>query len=193
MMPPAKKLQNLRWLVARVLLRLGVPLRLNSPDRVVLEQQILPYFAASADFRRVLFVGCDWYTQSYERLFRGKDYVTIEIDATRRPFGAKRHIVGSLADLGSHFTPRALDLIVCNGVFGWGLDAKDDCAKAFAECAAALRVGGVLVLGWDDVPEHRPFDPMPLLERAGFRPSVFPPLGAARHTVERHVYDFLTA
>ena len=52
------------------------------------EQQVLPYFIASAEFRRVLFVGCDWYTKNYERLFRGKEYVTVEVDPARRPFGA---------------------------------------------------------------------------------------------------------
>ena len=106
MMPAAKHVQSLRWLVARVLLGVGVPLRLRSPDRGVFEREILPYFTMSAEFRRVLFVGCDWYTQRYERLFRGKEYVTIEVDPARRPFGAKRHIVGSLADLGHHVRTR---------------------------------------------------------------------------------------
>ena len=185
-------MQSLRWLVARVLLAVGVPLRLRSPDRDVFEHEILPYFTMSAEFRRVLFVGCDWYTQRYERLFRGKEYVTIEVDPARRPFGAKRHIVGSLADLGHHVGHGELDLILCNGVFGWGLDSRDECSRAFAACAGALRSGGVLVVGWDDVPEHRPFDPATLPELARLHPWVFPPLGAARWTVERHIYDFFT-
>ena len=192
MMPVPKNVQALRWLVARALLAIGVPLRLSSPDRAILEREILPYFIASTEFRRVLFVGCDWYTQRYERLFRGKEYVTIEVDPARRPFGAKRHIVGSLADLGRHFKRGELDLILCNGVFGWGLDSRDESSRAFAACATALRTGGVLLIGWDDVPEHRPFDPMTLPELARLRPWVFPPAGAARRTVERHVYDFFT-
>lgn len=192
MMPVPRNAQALRWLVARALLGVGVPLRLRSPDRAILERAILPYFTSSAEFRRVLFVGCDWYTQRYERSFRGKEYVTIEVDPARRPFGAKRHIIGSLADLGHHFGRGELDLILCNGVFGWGLDSRDESSRAFAACADALRSGGVLLVGWDDVPEHRPFDPTTLPELAQLRPWVFPPIRAARWTVERHVYDFFT-
>ena len=192
MMPAAKHVQSLRWLVARVLLGVGVPLRLRSPERGVFEGEILYYFSTNAEFRRVLFVGCDWYTKRYERLFRGKQYVTIEVDPGRRPFGAKRHIVGSLADLGRHVGRGELDLILCNGVFGWGLDSRDESSRAFAACADALRSGGVLVVGWDDVPEHRPFDLATLPELARLRPWVFPPLGAARRTVDRHIFDFFT-
>ena len=175
-MPEPRNGQALRWLVARALLGVGVPLRLRSPDRAILERKILPYFTLSAEFRRVLFVGCDWYTQPYERLFRGKEYVTIEVDAARRPFGAKRHIVGSLADLGYHVRHGELDLILCNGVFGWGLDSRDESSRAFAARAGALRSGGVLLIGWDDVAEHRPFDPTTLPELAQLRPWVIPPL-----------------
>ena len=191
-MPLPKNVQSLRWLVARALLGIGVPLRLSSPDRTVLEREILPYFIKSAEFRRVLFVGCDWYTQRYERLFRGKEYVTIEVDPARRPFGAKRHIVGSLADLGRHFARGELDLILCNGVFGWGLDSREESSQAFAACADALRADGVLLVGWDDVPEHRPFDPTTLPELAKMRRWVFPPINAARWKVQQHVYDFFT-
>jgi len=190
MMPGPRNVQALRWLVARALLGVGVPLRLHSPDRAIFERAILPYFTSNAQFRRVLFVGCDWYTQRYERLFRGKEYVTIEVDPARRPFGAKRHIIGSLADLGRHFERGALDLILCNGVFGWGLDSREESSRAFAACADALREGGVLLVGWDDVPEHRPFDPTTLPELAQMHRWVFPPIGAARWSVERHVYDF---
>jgi SAM-dependent methyltransferase len=190
MMPQAKRLQSLRWIVARTLLGAGVPLRLSSPDREVLEREILPYFASRDEFRRVLFVGCDWYTRRYERLFAGKEYITIEVDAARRPFGAKRHIVASLADLGEHVAAGGLDLVLCNGVFGWGLDAPDEASRAFAACAACLRPGGVLMLGWDDVAEHRPFDPLTLSALSALHGWQFPPFESSRRTVGTHVYDF---
>ena len=75
-MPAAKRSQSLRWLIARTLLAAGVPLRLRSAEREAFERDVLPYFARSPEFRRVLFVGCDWYTKVYERLFRGKEYTT---------------------------------------------------------------------------------------------------------------------
>ncbi len=91
MMPAAKHVQSLRWLVALVLLGVGVPLRLRSPERGVFEGEILYYFSTNAEFRRALIVGCDWYTKRYERLFRGKQYVTIEVDPGRRPFSEAAH------------------------------------------------------------------------------------------------------
>jgi SAM-dependent methyltransferase len=190
MMPQAKRLQSLRWIVARTLLGMGVPLRLSSPDREVLEREILPYFASHDEFIRVLFVGCDWYTRRYERLFAGKDYMTIEVDVSRRPFGAKRHIVASLADIGEHVSPETLDLVLCNGVFGWGLDTPNEASRAFAACATCLRPGGVLMLGWDDVAEHRPFDPLSLSALRALHPWQFPPFESSRRTVGTHVYDF---
>ena len=45
MMPVPRNAQALRWLVARALLGVGVPLRLRSPDRAILERAILPYFS----------------------------------------------------------------------------------------------------------------------------------------------------
>jgi SAM-dependent methyltransferase len=190
MMPRAKRLQSIRWLVARALLGVGIPLRLRSPDRETLEREILPYFSRCVDFREVLFVGCDWYTRRYERLFGSRNYISIEVDPKRRSFGAKRHIVASLADLADHVPAGTLDLILCNGVFGWGLDARDEVARAFAACAACLRPGGVLMLGWDDVPEHRPFDPLTLPELRALDAWTFPPFAAARRSVGTHVYDF---
>jgi hypothetical protein len=194
MMPPPKRLRAARWLVARTLLAIGVPLRLRSPDRELLERVILPYFAARPEFRKILFVGCDWYTKRYEHLFRDREYTTIEVDPARRPFGAKRHIVGSIAHLSDHVAAGELDLILCNGVFGWGLDKRDEAAHAFTACHFALRDYGVLVLGWDDVPEHRPFDLLELNELRRFSRWSFPPLNAARHVVDpdRHVYDFFS-
>lgn len=190
MMPQAKRLQTLRWIAARALLGVGVPLRLSSPDREVLEREILPYFASRDDFWRVLFVGCDWYTRRYERLFTGKHYITIEVDASRRPFGAKSHIVASLAELGEHVAPDTLDLVLCNGVFGWGLDARDEAERAFAACATCLRPGGVLMIGWDDVAAHRPFDPLTLSALNALNAWRFPPFDSSRRTVGTHVYDF---
>ena len=194
MMPPEKRLQAARWLVARALLAVGVPLRLHSPDRELLEKTILPYFAAREEFRKILFVGCDWYTKQYERSFRDRAYTTIDVDPARRAFGAKRHIVGSMARLKDHVSAGELDLILCNGVFGWGLDGRDEAAQAFAAAHSALRENGAFVLGSDDVPEHRPFDPADLDELRRFSRWTFPPPNATRHVVEsnRHVYDFFT-
>src|SRR5882762_2282845 len=64
----------------RGIMSLGIDLYLRTDDRRVLEQIILPYFAERSEFSRVLFVGCDWYTRGYARIFRAKTYITLEIE-----------------------------------------------------------------------------------------------------------------
>ncbi len=171
---------------------LGLETRVDTEDRRLLEALILPACAARDECRRVLFVGCAAYTRGYERLFPGCEYLTIDPAPRRRRYGAMRHIVAGLQDLDRHVAPGALDLVVCNGVFGWGLDTRADCDAAFAACGRALRPGGVLLLGWNDIPSRRPFPPETLAALQAFEPCCVPGLGATRvptRTRNRHTFD----
>src|SRR6516165_8978951 len=106
----------------------GVESYLRNEDRRVLEQVIFPSFLEADRYGDILFVGCHWYTQGYNKRFeeRKKNYWTIEIRPAMRKYGAKQHIVDAMQNIGKHFKPDSLDLILCNGVFGWGLDARPD-------------------------------------------------------------------
>ena len=171
----------------------GVESYLRNEDRRVLEQIIFPYFLRGDAYRDVLFVGCHWYTRGYNKRFEKKNYWTIEIDPSRGKYGAKQHIVDGLQNLSMHFKPGALDLILCNGVFGWGLDARADVEKAFEAGSDCLRDGGVLVIGWDDIEERRPFHLAECQSLRALRPFVFPPLGTAEYMTDtpyRHTYTF---
>jgi SAM-dependent methyltransferase len=172
----------------------GVDSYLENEDRRVLEQVIFPYFLHDDTYNDVLFVGCSWCTKSYNKRFEEKkNYWTIDMWPWKRRYGAKQHIVDELQSLGKHFKRGALDLILCNGVFGWGLDAKADVEKAFHACFDSLREGGVLVVGWDDVEEQRPFPLEECRSLRAFRPFAFPPLGTAEYltdTPDRHTYTF---
>src|SRR5512134_3675667 len=101
----------------------GFDLRKRSADRRILETVILPWFAQAPDFRRVLFAGCAWYTRRYAELFPVDGYRTIDPDPVQRVFGAANHLTAGLQDIADHVGKGSLDLVVCNGVFGWGLDA----------------------------------------------------------------------
>ncbi|MDH4319027.1 MAG: hypothetical protein OEV64_11590 [Desulfobulbaceae bacterium] len=179
--------------VARILLSLGFNLRKNNDDRYVLENVIFPYFIENAQYRRVLFVGCAWYTKIYEKLFRDKEYWTIEIDPCQKKFGSKNHIIDSIENICQYFQPESLDLIICNGVFGWGVSTKPVAEATFQGCFKSLREDGVMVIGWDDTPPHNPF---PLVECQSinqFTSFVFPPLGTAEYHVSnniKHVFSF---
>lgn len=171
---------------------LGFKARHGARDRRILDERILPRLAGNQRFARVLFVGCDWYTEHVEDLFaaRGREYATLEIDPGRARHGARRHIVGALKDLGRHFPAGTLDLIVCNGVIGWGLNDPGEIERSMAACVTALSSGGVLLLGWDDVPEKLPvpmariqaLDSMRACAPEGFEHPVIETGTYARHT-----------
>ena len=137
---------------------LGFKPKHRAKDRRLLDEVILPRLAREARYKRVLFVGCDWYTEHVEDLFvaEGREYATIELDPARARHGAKRHFVGALAHLGKHVAPGSLDLIICNGVIGWGLNDPLEIERSMTACVEALASSGVLLLGWDDVPEKLP-------------------------------------
>ncbi len=180
---------------AAILLRnaVGLPNRLHSPDRDVLERVVLPAYARLPGMRRVLFVGSDWFTRHYEKLFPGQEYWTLDPDPWKRKFGARRHIVAGLQSLDAHFDESHFDLILCNGVFGWGLDERDDCERAFLACFTRLKPGGHFMHGWNDVPAHSPLPLASLRSLARFTPQPLPVLGTARFLADaqtRHVFDF---
>ena len=157
----------------RLLMPLGFEFYLRMDDRRVLEKIILPYFQRRDDTGRVLFVGCDWYTRHYESMFPACDYWTLERDPSRARFGARQHITADLAGLGEHFENASLDLIVCNGVIGWGLNEPLAIEAAMSACVGALAPGGALILGWNDIPEKMPV-PLRDIKALGVL-EVFPP------------------
>lgn len=175
-------------------LLVGLPAPMRTPDREILENTIIPFFVARG-IHRVLFVGTDWFTKHYDRFFPGSDYWTIEIEPRRRRFGAAQHIVDSLEHLDRHFPKAHFDLILCNGVYGWGLDDPASCERAFQQCYDCLSDQGILMLGWNDVPEHRPFPLESIQSLARFARFEGSPFGTWRYatpTLSRHTYDFYT-
>ena len=54
-------------------------------DRLILEQQVFSYYQSRAEFRNILFVGCDADTARYhERYFSNSRFVTLEPKRTVR-------------------------------------------------------------------------------------------------------------
>lgn len=177
---------------ARDLLR-GRPARRRARDREVLERRILPAYARRPDVQRVLFVGCARYTQHYEHLFGHAEYWTIDPLPRNRRWGARRHIRDRLERLDRHVAPDHFDLIVCNGVLGWGLNRHDDAEAAFAACHRALRPGGELVLGWNDVFPHGAVRPETIGALRRFARSAGQGIGGPSLRIgepHRHVFEF---
>ena len=180
---------------ARVLRkRFGLPTPLNTTDRIVMERDIFPEYARDPSIKRMLFVGCGRYTAHYQQLFfPTKDFWTIEPDPGAAGFGAKQHVIAPLEDLDRHFPPAHFDFILCNGVYGWGLDRHEQLEAAFAQCHSRLRDDGHLFFGCDDIPQRAPVDLDTVSSRALFRKYTFPPLGTWRYLTDtpyRHTFDF---
>lgn len=165
---------------------------LGTRDRTVLEREILPWLSAQPSLRRVLFVGCEWYTYGYRKWFSTDTYWTLDYAPEKRVFGSDRlHITDSMTRLAAHFEPASLDLIICNGVFGWGLNAPIDIEAAFSAAHRALRPGGFFLLGWNDVPKRRPVPIESIAALRAFMPAPLGPLGVTQFLTKgpnRHTY-----
>ena len=168
--------------------------RIRTEDRRLLEDTLLPAFAADATLGALLFIGCDWYTQDYRALFapRSERFRTVDIDPAKARFGSPDHLVAPMQEIDRHLAPGSIDVIVANGVYGFGIDDRAALGASFAAAHAVLRPAGTLVLGWNDVAPLAPFDPEPVALASGFVRSASNPLGAWRTTTAtplRHTFD----
>lgn len=167
--------------------------RLRTPDRIFLEDRVLPWLRDEARVKSVLDIGCDWYTRSYPELLKAERYETIDLDPEKaRHASGGRHHVGSLLELDRHCERGAFDLVICNGVFGWGVNGREKIAAAAGQIAGVMRPGGWLVLGWNDAEPWRP-ECLKSFDAAPFARAEFPPEGSDTHrtaTKSQHTYRF---
>jgi hypothetical protein len=173
---------------------LGLPVPMETEDRRVLEEIIFKQIRKLPQTQRILFVGCDWYTKHYQRTFFGdRDYWTIDISAKAAKFGGRQHLTAGLQYLDRHFPERHFDVIFCNGVYGFGLDAQEQIERAIEMCWSRLRDGGYLVFGWDDIPVRTPVPLESIAALRRFEHFALPELAAGRYLTDtpyRHTYDF---
>jgi len=165
------------------------------PDRRVLEHDILGELARDPKVRRVLFVGVQWYTARYPTHFAGKTFATIDPEPAVAKFGGSPHVVGQVQDLAEHFPDLVFDAIVMSGVIGFGLNDPKEVDRALEACEKALRPGGWLVLGINELkPTH--VDPNQSPAAKHFEPRPFGRLGQSRVDVKlpfrerRHTFVF---
>jgi hypothetical protein len=103
-------------LIAIAKMCLGFPTPILTEDRRILEKLILTYFAEEDTINHILFIGCEYYTWHYKKIFSRKDYWTIDPLAEKARFGAKNHIIGYLDEIDKYFERGSLDLIIFNRV-----------------------------------------------------------------------------
>ena len=177
----------------KILPLIGIYYKNQDEDRVILENTVLPYFIHNQDYQRIIFIGVAWYTMEYNKLFQEKEFCTIDYNPKMKIYGSKRHIVDSMENLDRYFEENSVDLIICNGVFGWGLDDPQIVERAFKVCYDLIRKNGVFIIGWNDLPDHRPIPLEKCKALQLFDPNVFEPLGVQTKlctTQNRHTYSF---
>lgn len=187
-----KKLIPDQWKLLSKMRLSGGRWRLGTPDRVYLEDVILPWFIARQDVTAVLDIGVDWYTHSYPQLFQGKEYWTVDFDPEKSRFAGANHHTLSATEVHTVFKEGQFDLIICNGVFGWGLNNPDDMQKALTAFHHVLRPGGWLVVGWNDIP-GRSVEHLAQLTSPYFSPFTLPATGASHFLTDtpyHHRYDY---
>lgn len=184
---------KVRSLVGKTVLALGVDLRLKTPDRHELEQVILPWFAAAPDRNAVLFVGCDWYTRVYAKMFAARDYHTIDYDPKKAFYGSRKHVVGSATDVAKFYPAGTFDVVFFNGVYGYGVNEREPLEQCISGIFTILKPGGVMVVGWDDVPDRSPFPLYDVAALKRFERWTFPPYGDSQRRIPgeyNKIYDF---
>jgi hypothetical protein len=169
------------------------PAQIVSHDRLILEDVILPYFSTQSTVQRVLFVGCSAYTQRYKEFFRAKEYWTIDPKHVKRKYGSERHIVDTITNVGRYIVKQYLDVIIMNGVIGFGLNRVGDIEQAIDACYEVLASEGILLVGWNDTARRTPIDIRAIRALSKFREHHFEPLQACHYRTEgiqRHTYSF---
>lgn len=181
-------------LLRRSLQALGFGNLLRSNDRRMLEDRVLRALAGKRPALDILSIGVRPYTQGYEALLAGQRYRTLDIDPAAAPYGSSQgHVVASVGDADGHFTPCSFDVVLMNGVFGWGLDRRDEVEAAVLTLHRLLRPGGLLVVGWNDVALRRPFAFSELQALAGFEAHCFEDVATpalALGGIRRHRFEF---
>lgn len=141
------------WCVRVFLLRLAhfrVALRTGARRR--LEYDVFYHISKESSPERILSIGVAPYTTFYPRLFPNAAFVTIDRDAECASCGSPRgHVVGDATELGKYWPPATFDTVICNGVYGWGIDTEEQLRRLLASIHTVLAPGGGLLFGWNPV------------------------------------------
>jgi hypothetical protein len=128
-----------------LLVLIGVNIRLDTLDRKILENSILPILEDKNEDKFILNVGANWYTKNYSSIFKKNKYIELEINWWRFQFcSSDIKINGDLLNLPICFE---FDYIILNGVFSYGINSKKQIEEAVQVCNIVLATDGIILLG----------------------------------------------
>lgn len=149
----ARHFPAVMWRLARLETRPPKARRMPTDDRRILEDRIFAALFRASGPRRILSVGCHPYSAWYADLFNVHPFIayeTVDPDPAAAKFGsALHHWPRGFSDLKDEAALHgAYDVILINGVFGYGIDSEIEKRQAFATSAALLKKGGLLIIGY---------------------------------------------
>jgi len=108
------------------------------------------------DGTTVVIVGLRSYATHYSYFYLGHRVIVFDPDPRTELYrGRARFVAQPIRNLGDIVPPETVDLIHCNGVYGWGLDDPREIEASFESMWRALVPGGLLLLGYD-LTHHNP-------------------------------------
>jgi SAM-dependent methyltransferase len=117
---------------------------------MVLVNEILPAYSKLGG--RILWIGCRRYTKDYGAILKrnGGECWTTDIELAHAKWGEKgRHFTWDLLLVDRLIAAEAFDTVLCNGVFGFGVDTRPMQLAALEAMGRILKPGGRLLLGWN--------------------------------------------
>ena len=90
-----------------------------------------------------------------------------------------RHVIGSVTDMSGYYDEASFDVVISNGVIGWGLNERIGFEQMMEQCHRVLKPGGLLILGYNDTPERKPY-PVEI-DYAGLFEPVVPAIRGVAH------------
>ena len=143
----------------RLAISWGIEFPRKSANRQFLENAIFKYLDTllNTDSAQCLFIGTDKRSWHYRSRFQAK-FFTIDNDPGKAIYGDTcNHTIGSATELTLQYERDQFDVIIANGLIGFGVNDRDQCEALFAGLEAILKPNGVLVLGHNNGPSHIDF------------------------------------
>jgi hypothetical protein len=154
------KLKTLLFeLSPRLAVTWGVEFPRKSTNRLFLEQDIFEYLDTllNNESAQCLFIGTDKRSWHYRSRFAAK-FFTIDKDPSKAIYGdVHNHRIGSATELTLQYTREQFDVIIANGLIGFGVDHIDQCEDLFAGLETIMKGSGVLVVGYSNSPSRIDF------------------------------------
>ncbi len=117
----------------------------------------------------------------------------MEISQDEAQYGGDRHIIDSCEKIDQHFQPNTLDVVILNGVYGFGLNELPAIQNTLSQIHQTLAPSGLFIFGWNDLPTTAPYRIEELTGLNAFTPYVFPPLQSSVYESDpknRHRFHF---